>query len=454
VLALLFAATTARANPEPPATYDARVAGMAGVGVASVDGPAALFHNPAQLDQIERFAATAVVTSLLVNLQAPFAGPGSEQESGIIYAPLGFLGGVGRIHERLTIGLGAYVYTGFGGGFPSVDCITYGDPSACDDPSYRGRFDPPRFEEVTLFVAELAVPFQVSIIPEKLSLGISLRLPWARQVVRATQEFSGVFTQAEQNVNGFGIPGVLIGLTARPVEGLTIAAAYRSKVRIGMDGETTVPNPLNPDGDPFVLATTTTWYVPHMIRAGVAYRFFNERITIAAEFRAQLHAEANGRQQFDLTSDDPIIGSLVPDTDARFDWKNVYLGGLGFEFYATRRFPLRIGGTVANSASNEATLTPFSPPPGIQFSLLGGFGVRAGPIDVDFAFGWGGAPTYRVDENHPLCSPAADRTEGNTLTASGGCAGDYDVDSWFLSLSATYRLGRTDAMVRGEVPSP
>jgi hypothetical protein len=79
-----------------------------------------------------------------------------------------------------------------------------------------------------------------------------------------------------------------------------------------------------------------------------------------------------------------------------------------------------------------------------MLGVYGGAGVRLGGLEVDFAFGWGGGPAYRKETNGPLCSVAEDRTrmEGGRriLTASGGCAGSYDVDSWFLSLSVTYRL--------------
>ena len=78
----------------------------------------------------------------------------------------------------------------------------------------------------------------------------------------------------------------------------------------------------------------------------------------------------------------------------------------------------------------------------------GGFGVRAGPMDIDVGFGWGGGPTFVIDRDYPLCSDADVRTTGagagRTLEASGGCAGRYDVDSYFLSLSATYSFGRPD----------
>lgn len=432
----LFAAPRiAHANPEPPATYDARITGMGGVAVATVDSAAALFHNPAQLDQIERFAVTAVATSLLVNLRAPFAGHGTEQESGLIYAPLVFVGGVGRVHERVSLGVGAYVYTGFGGGFPAVGCITYGDPTHCGSADQTNEsnivYDPPVSEEVTLFIAELAVPIQVTLIRDVLSVGVTLRMPYGRQSVNATQEAFGMWNQAEQELDGFGIPGVLLGVSYRPIPELTLAASYRSKVWVDMSGITKASG--------MDIPTSTRWNVPHAVRVGLAYSTWNDRLTIAGEFRVQLHANANARQVFDLDG-----GPIVPDTVAEFQWKNVYLGGLAAELWARPRFPIRVGMTLANSASSPETLTPFSPPPGVMLGVYGGAGVRLGGLEVDFAFGWGGGPAYRKETNGALCVPADERTvrEGRQLilTASGGCAGSYDVDSWFLSLSVTYRL--------------
>lgn len=425
-------AAPVRANPEPPATYDARITGMGGVAVATVDSAAALFHNPAQLDQIERFAVTAVATSLLVNLRAPFAGHGTEQESGLIYAPLVFVGGVGRVHERVSLGVGAYVYTGFGGGFPAVGCISYGDPTHCgSEDESNVVYDPPVSEEVTLFIAELAVPIQVTLIRDVLSVGVTLRMPYGRQSVNATQEAFGMWNQAEQELDGFGIPGVLLGVSYRPIPELTLAASYRSKVWVDMSGITQASG--------MDIPTSTRWNVPHAVRVGLAYSTWNDRLTIAGEFRVQLHGEANARQVFDL--DGPPI---IPDTVAEFQWKNVYLGGLAAELWALPRFPIRVGMTLANSASSPETLTPFSPPPGVMLGVYGGAGVRLGGLEVDFAFGWGGGPAYRKETNGALCVPAEDRTvrDGRqlTLTASGGCAGSYDVDSWFLSLSVTYRL--------------
>lgn len=442
ILLTLALPSAALANPEPPANYDARVAGMGGVAIATVENSAALFHNPAQLEHIERFSLTVVATSLLVNLQAPFAGSGTEVDSGLIYAPLMFAGGVGRIHERVTIGLGGYVYTGFGGGFTGIDCLAYNDPAACEDPMFAGRIDPPSREEVTLFVTEFAMPIQVTL-HERVSIGVTFRLPWARMDVSATQDVPNgnedIFLgRATQELTGVGIPGVLLGISVRPIDQLTLSAAYRSKVYVNLDGTTKVPlGMMTLDVD-----TSSRWYVPHMIRVGAAIRAWRDRFTFSAEFKVQMHNEANEEQFFELDN------ILAPNTRARFEWQNVYLGSIAAELWVAPRIPIRVGLTLGRSASVARTLTPFSPPPGIQLGVYGGFGVRAGPMDIDLGFGWGGGPAYNIDRDYPLCADADARTSGagagRTLEASGGCAGSYDVDSYFLSLSATYSFGRPD----------
>ena len=441
----------ARANPEPPFSYDARVAGMAGIAVPTVENSTALFHNPSRLEVIERFSMTAVITSLLVNLRAPFAGPGTERDSGIQYAPLVFLGGAGRVHERVTVGLGVYVYTGFGGGYRNVRCIGYGTNVPCDDPGYPGRIDPPQNQEVFLFITEAAVPVQVTIT-DWLSVGLSLRLPWGRQQVRANQETPGIprspgelsFGRAEQTISGFGIPGILLGASVRVprAPGLTIGFAYRSKVWVDMAGTTKATVSFG-GGEPITteIDTSTRWYVPHMLRFGVAYQTWKNRFTVAAELKAQFHRDANETQVFELAS------ALAPTTVARFDWQNVYLGSLAIEVLALPRLPLRLGMSVGRSATNPETITPFSPPPGIQYGVYGGFGILIDPITVDLSAGWGGGPAYQRTATGALCTDidndARTETQGRRtlfVRASGGCPGTYDVDSYFISFSATYSL--------------
>lgn len=433
VALVAIATPTARANPEPPATYDARVAGMGGIALTTVNNAAAIYHNPAQLDQVGSFSATFVLTTLLVNLEAPFAGPGTEQESGIIFAPLFFVGAAGQVVEDVTLGFAAYVYTGFGGGFSDVGCISYRSAVAgahpdCGNADYRGLLMPAQDQSVRLFVTELALSAQVSLAPN-LSLGASLRIPWAQQTVSATQEAFGVFTNAEQSVSGVGQPGVLVGMTYRPTEEFSIAAAYRSKVSIEMAGTTNT----EVFGNEVRLQTTTAWQVPHMVRLGISHTFFEERLLLAAEFKVQMHSTANQRQVFDST------GDLENRTVADLKWKNAYVGSLGAEIILRTGMPLRFGMTLGRSATNPETMTSFSPPPGIQYSFFGGIGFHAEPMTFDMAIGWGGGPAHTIDQPSAYCAPEADRPreQAGDLVAGGGCPGTYDVGSWFISLSAT-----------------
>ncbi|MEM1417125.1 MAG: outer membrane protein transport protein [Myxococcota bacterium] len=445
-LALLLALPgVARANPEPPAIYDARVMGMGGTALATLDNAAALFHNPAQLDRVNRFSITGVFTGLLVRLTGSFAGRGSEQDSPLIFAPLVFAGGVGRVHERVVIGAGAYVYTGFGGGFTDVGCITAGLTQSCED-NPGLVLDPPRDQEVRLFVAEFTVPVQVSLIPDVLSFGVSLRLPYANQSVNSDAQtpFSDL-SRTDQNVSGIGIPGILAGFSYRPNDDLTLALAYRSKVWIDMDGDTTLTNPLPGfiDGDTVSLATSTRWYVPHMLRLGFAQQLWNDRITLAGEFRVQFHREANREQRFELTysSDDMVqefaLNELVTDTVARFDWRNVYLGNVGVEVLATDFLPVRLGFSVASSASNPATMTAFNPPFGVQVAYYAGLGYRAENYTLDFGFSFSGGNDATNDSDGELCVEPTVATE---LVPTAGCSGTYDAESYFISVSASYNL--------------
>ena len=406
---------------------------MGGIALTTVDNAAAIYHNPAQLDQVGSFTATFVLTTLLVNLEAPFAGPGTEQGSGVIFAPLFFVGAAGEVVEDVALGFAAYVYTGFGGGFDDVGCISYrsavgGVHPDCDNSEYRGLLMPARDQSVRLFVTELALSAQVSLAPN-LSLGASLRIPWAQQTVSATQEAFGVFTNAEQNVTGVGQPGVLVGMTYRPTEDLSIAFAYRSKVSIEMAGTTNT----EVFGTPVRLQTTTAWQVPHMVRVGVSHTFLERRLLLAAEFKVQMHATANQRQVFVST------GDLDNRTVADLKWKNAYVGTIGAEYILRTGMPLRLGMTLGRSATNPDTMTSFSPPPGIQYGFYGGMGFHADPMTLDLGVGWGGGPAFTQEQPSAYCAPESERPRERTgdLVAGGGCPGTYDVGSWFISLSAT-----------------
>ena len=434
IATLLFGvARPARANPEPPATYDARVVGMGGTAVSYFQGPASLYHNPAGMDGIEGFEITASLTNLMVRFRAPFAGAGSETTSDMNYAPLFFLGGGARVSRRVTVGLGAYIATGFGGGFQRLTRIGTGTGTCIDDPVTGVHDDngtdycpaTPTDQTVFLVVGELAVPVSVRIY-DNLRLGVALRLPYAQESVRAIQEVQNlVYKPVEQDVSGLGIPGVLLGVQWDATSWLSLGFSYRSKVWIDMSGETRVD--LFDTGTPTTIPTTTRWNVPHAFRFGAAFHALNRRLLLTTELKIQLHHEANKEQVFHLD------GPAPPDDVIRadFNWRNVYLLSAGAEFMALPWFALRLGASGSRSATPPSTMTPFTPPAGILLAAYGGFGLRSDNLDVDLGFAWGGGAAVHIAENGTRCEP------GDRVKA--GCSGSYDVNSYFLSISAVWR---------------
>ena len=461
VAIVMLASRPAAAHPEVIANFDGRVAAMGGLGTIFSDNAGALFHNPSLLDEVERFSLTVDFTALLVDQQGAFAGAGSERRSGIQFAPVPFFGLAARVHERVVIGAGAYVMTGYGGGFTGVDCVGYGDTDPesatygdylpdCSADDSVALAEPIPDQRIAVFVVEFALPVQVTVT-DWLSLGLTLRIPYAQQSVNTSAEAPiigwGDGNPATQSLAGVGIPGVMLGVTLRPYEGVKIGLLYRSRVWIDMQGETDVPGFGN-------LPTTARWVVADAFHVGAGYTGWNDRFEVGLGFKAMFYEQFE-EQRFEF--DDSDVAFPVPDTVARFDWKLGYVGALGVEVHPLMRLGVRAGISFSMSATNADTLTPFSPPPVLGYSLYGGFGVHVGPVDIDTFFAYGGEPTYTRETPGDLCTPinlpsGATRTrrwsaDGTTLTSAAGCTGTYSVESFFLGLSATFRLGRTDADV-------
>ncbi len=414
VLAFSWGGQTARANPEP-GLYDARSVGLAGAGVAFIRNPAAIFHNPANLEGVEDWAGTFVLTGLFANIGAPLDGPDDYTTTGLAAAPTFLLSGALRVHDRIVVALGAYIYTGYGGDYNDVDSIL-GNP----------LFDPAD-QEVALFVGEVALPASFHLTDE-LDVGLGLRVPYARQDVRLHQEvLPGSYRPIEQHVSGWGAPGVLLGATWRPSDRLAIAAAYRSKVSVGMSGDVSVL--LIAGGEEIVVPAETKWFVPHMTRVGVTAGVL-DKLDLTGEFRIQFHEEANKEQVFDLTPDggDPPLPGFE-EIAAPLEWKNVFNGIVAAEYHYSKKVPLRVGYSFGNGATPEKAAQFFNTPPGFLHSFHAGFGLHYEHYEFDFGAGLSHG-SEEVGPQEGRCVP------GETIKV--GCEGKYTVLSSMIGASVTY----------------
>jgi long-subunit fatty acid transport protein len=407
-LGLSLAPAAALANPEP-GLYDARTLGMAGAGIAFLDNPAAVFHNPANLEGVRGWAGTLSIAGIVAVMSAPLDGPGAERSTGPAAAPTFLLAGASRVLPRVVVGAGAYISTGYGGAYSNVDSIQ-GTP----------LFDPDD-QRAALLVGELAVPASLRVT-DGLDVGLSVRLPYARQSVRVHQELTrDNYRPVGQTVTGFGGPGVLAGVTYRPHPSLALSAAYRSKVRIGMRGITAV---WFTGADPFEVETETEWFVPHMLRAGVAGSLRDGRLLVTAEVRAQLHADANVEQVF-RQDFDGFEEIRVP-----LEWKDVYNGLAAVEYRVSPRYAVRGGVSAGNSATRREAAHFFTPPPGLLASFGVGGGARYAHHDVDLGLG------LALGEDE--IGPQPGRCQPGDLVKVG-CPGRYQVRSVMLGVSVTRR---------------
>ncbi len=478
--------------------YDAQSQAMGGTGTAFLTTPAAAIHNPANLDMAPDTQLQLSLSSMAVQMQASFAGEGNEQSSGWILVPLAFLGGSARVADRFTLGGAVYIPMGFGGSFDGVE--QYGTGTPCldgfgdillnlgDADAQNADYCPsePRDESVTMVVIEAAVPMSVRVL-DNLRLGLALRFPYGVMIQNTSQDIFGAlssepagnyglgYAQVSSNMKGFGTPGILFGATYDPIDWLTLAVSYRSKVRVHMEGTTDMnlrsneligglldtagglpidwASGLLPDlgiqpGDTvnsYVdrlttnIPSSTDWYVAHALELATALHLLDHRLLIATELRMQFSKEAN--QGLTVQLDDPTLASMGFESfTQRFDWRNFYGLNFGTQLMATENLALRLGFNCGNSIIPPHTAGQFAPPPGFAYSVTAGAGVTAKSIQIDVSVAYGAGGPFRIHQQYdangdmvyePTCRPG--------MTIKSGCPGRYEVDTFFLGIGLTYR---------------
>jgi long-chain fatty acid transport protein len=388
VSACLLEATEASADQEAPALYDARSAAMGGTGVAFIDSGAALFHNPANMEMYERTAVTLTFTPAFARVSAPFAGPGTEQDSTRGFAPFFLLGAGYRVHDRIVLGLGAYATGGIGSQFQNV-------------PAVGG-------ENLDLSVAlmEISLPVSVRII-DGLSLGLAVRATLAFQNSDVIDPMSGA--RLEQSQKGVGVPGFTAGIFYQPIDALRLGFTYRSRVNIDLDGTSTLAG--------MSVSSRSEWWIPHSFKLGTAVTLANDALVLAVDLKFQLYAQSHNQAT--------TILELPPgDTEQtiQLDWNNVFTAQIGGEYRFTELFTLRLGYIVGNSAVPQSTSGPFFPTPGVLQGVTGGVG-----FDISsFELGLGVVYTFAKEI---VSEPSVN-----------GTPGEYEANALTLSITFTYRL--------------
>lgn len=423
-ITMVLAAGKAAASTDINGLFDARSMGMGSTGVAFLDSPGVLALNPAALDGIKELALSLDIYLIVAQPQAPYTVTHVDG-SGQMYsnyetirseptaAPLPFIGGAFRLHERVVFGAGIYPMVGQG-------------TQARYQPAPELRPDLWIENQAALGLIEVGNALSVRLL-DNLSFAAMYRITYMTQTVSTPlpgRALGGTILDPDGNpvygnidVSGLNFAGFQLGVLWKPVPTLGLGFSYRNKVTMEGEGTTDSKNPLN--GEPVSVPTIMEFPTPHNFRVGLAWTTLQEKLLLAAEFKYLMYAEA-----FETLKTTTTRNGMTSTTETPTHWKDAYNVYLGAEYTLSKLLRLRGGYIMATSATPEEYAKQFMAPPGVSHCGTAGIGFKLlEDLNVDLA------AAYVVLQS-----------EIDTATPDNSGVGTYASHGYELSLSAMYHL--------------
>jgi long-chain fatty acid transport protein len=419
---VLLATSRASASTELNGLFDARSMGMGGTGVAWLDSGGAIPTNPALLDQVQKLTLTLNGFLFISQPEAPYrvthpnpaGGTFDNYEtirSSTIFAPLFYVGGALRLHERVVFGVG------FGPMIGQGTSVEY-------KPAPELRPELIVKNDAAAGVLELSNAVSVRLL-DTLSLGVAWRITYMTQSITTPLPGRGIGglqlgrdmnpIYGDIDVTGVDFTGVQVGLLWKPDPSLRFGLSYRNKVVVEGKGTTKSKNPI--DGTDLSLDTKQPFPNPHTFRAGVAVSALNDKFLFAVDVKFLMYADA---WKYLLVTTEQNGKSNTTKT-ATF-WKDAYNVHLGAEYKISDGLAGRAGYILSTTATPEAYAKAFMAPPGVAHCWTAGLGFKLGEkfnLDV--------AGSYVVL-----------KTKIETATPDNAGVGIYASHTGEVSVSATY----------------
>lgn len=385
-LAIVTHVGSANATTEIPSPYDARSAGMGSTGVAYIHGGASVYHNPGALAGVEGASATLVVAPTGPQLSAPLDGANTDVQSERKFFPMFLAGGAYQLDDHWVFGLAGYPTMGFGATYENVAGLGGQDLAV----------------QLAAFEVAPAVSYSIT---DKIAIGAAYRITYMFQSATTP----GAPAPAETSVSGTNFLGAHLGIFARPAQDTRLGLSYRSKVNVNMKGTTTQGG--------VELPTETSFASPHQFKIGIAQAVLARRLLLALDLKYCLYREANRQQVTTVTLPD---GSSATQT-VELDWENTMALFTGAEYRFAKTGPaVRLGYSLSQSATPEERANPVMAPPDLIHAVHAGAGTTLSQVDLDLGGFYGFAATR--------------------AQPSGGLPGEYGLNMFLVSASATYRM--------------
>lgn len=391
---------SALANTEPPAAYDARSVALGGTGAAYIHNGASVFHNPAALEGIEKFALTADLSLSRPTNTVPLNGPDTKVKSDPTTFPMFLIGGGYRLSKNFVVGLAVFPTAGFG----SV---------------YKGVMTPagPVDLEQKMMMLE-TTPSLSFAITEGVAIGVGYRITYTTQTaeqlvpVGPPGPTGPAMGKLKVDLSGMNYTGAHIGLYLKPFKDTRIGLTYRNRFTTKLDGTVTI-NGASSDA-------STELPLPHSFRIGVAQGLLKSKLLLIAEVKRALYAEADKQLVTKIQAPTGTQEMVIP-----LDWRNTWTGGFGVEYNFPGDWALRLGYSLSQSASSEKRASYYFPPPTLLNTIHGGGGVRLWQIDLDLGvfYSFGGKDVKPLQDSPQASNP-----------------GRYETTFLMGALSATWRM--------------
>jgi long-subunit fatty acid transport protein len=430
--------TYARANPDIPPAYDARSVGMGGTGTAFLEGASGgVYLNPALLDGVKKLDVALTLSPLFPKLSMPLSAPGTltpvkQTDTEPAVVPLFLVAAGFRVHERITIGVGAYVSSGIGGNYKNVSLFNSPATPAADRDDFNDM-------KMAIAIFEASVPISVRVT-EGLSLGAAWRPAYTTQstsIVVPNPAAPGAVNRVEQDLSGGSLAGFTLGARYRANDMFAVGASYRNKMTMDLDGKTDITANAAPPMVPTAVVkdadTTSKWRTPHQLRVGSYFSLLDNKLNIALEGKMQLYKAVNDKvsSTIDLQGQPLMALTMTPNLTVtnKLGWQNAYTGMLGAEYWLIPAVAVRLGFTAGNSATSTKYPSSIAPPPGLLLTYTAGVGGKWDHWEAGLA-------ASLLHGQKDVSSSDVGKVNG----VPAAPAGSYGATLIVLALSAGYRM--------------
>lgn len=368
-------------------TQGATALGQANSVVAHVEGPSALFFNPALINQLPGTQLEAGTTLIFPNREYSDSSGATTTTRDTLFYPSTFY----LTHAfNDDIGVGLAVFNPFG---LSTD---WGG-------EWTGRYLATK-SEIQTYNINPAVSYRV--LPNlSIAAGLDIIL------LDATLESKTLSTAQKFTGSGNGI-GYNVGLFWKITDYLSLGASYRSDVKINIDGDLLEESP------PKKWAGNSSITLPQQVFAGISYRI-SDRLGMEAGMRWEDWSSFS-QLQINVPSD-PTKSGVYPR-----DWHDTFAVNWGGKYRLNNRYSVSAGYLYGWNPVPDATFEPGIPDSNTHLFCVGGE-AKVNKLKITIGYG------YQLQE---------ERTKiPNTSNIYGSFAnGRYNADLHLLGLSMGWRF--------------